>query len=102
MHKIGLLIVCLLLVGILLLTGQQEHDSKAWKKFYTLAENYFNTLPPTDESDSFALLNYRQTISLLQKQKINDTVLVTCYTRMGILYQAKNDDAAALAGRHRL
>ena len=97
MHKIGLLLSCLLLVDILLLTGQQEHDSNAFKKSYTLAEKYFNSPSPTDETDSLALLNYRQTISLLQKQKINDTLLVTCYSRMGILYQAKNDDAAALS-----
>jgi CHAT domain-containing protein len=96
MHKIGLLISCLLLVGILLLTAQQEHDSNACKKFYTLAENYFNNPSPTDETDSLALLNYQQTISLLQKQKINDTLLLNCYTRIGILFQAKNDDAAAL------
>lgn len=97
MHKIGLLISCLLLVGILLLTGQQEQDSNAWKKFYTLAESYFNSPSPTDETDSIALLNYRLTISILQKQKVNDTLLLNCYTRMGILYQSKNDDAAALA-----
>ena len=97
MHKIGLLISCLLLGGILLLTGQPEHDPNAYKKFYTLAEKYFNSTSPTDKTDSLALLNYRQTISLLQKQKINDTLLVNCYTRMGILYQAKNDDAAAIS-----
>lgn len=96
MHKIGLLISCLLLVGILLLTGQKEQDPNAWKKIYTQAENYFNAASPTDETDSLALLNYQQTISLLLQQKTNDTLLVTCYTRIGILYQAKNDDVAAL------
>ncbi len=96
MHKTGLLISCFLLAGILLLTGQPQHDVNSYKKFYTLAENYFNTTSPTSETDSLALLNYRQTIILLQKQKINDMVLVNCYTRTGILCQAKNDDAAAL------
>jgi len=96
MHKTGLLIVCLLLVGILLLTGQQEHEPDLWKKKYTLAENYFNSSSPSDETDSLALLNYQQTISLLLKQKSNDTLLLNCYTRVGILYQAKNDDIAAL------
>lgn len=97
MYKIKLLICCLLPVGILLLTGQPPNDPNAYKSYYKLAENYFNTVSPTDETDSLALLNYQQTISLLLKQKINDSLLVNCYTRIGILCQAKNDDAAALA-----
>lgn len=96
MRKVVLLISCLLLTGIALLTGQQQDNHQAYKKFYQLAENYFNTAAPTDETDSLALQNYRQAISLLLKQKINDTLLVACYTRVGNLYQAKNDDTTAL------
>ena len=97
MRNVILLISCLLLTGIILLKGQQQPEAyQAYKKYFRLAENYFNTSAPTDKSDSLALLNYRHTISLLLKEKTNDTMLVTCYTRIGNLYQAKEDDAAAL------
>jgi tetratricopeptide (TPR) repeat protein len=86
-----------MIAGILWLSGQQRDDPYAYKKFYSLAENYFNTPSPTDETDSLALLNYRQTIHILLRQKTNDTILINCYTRIGILFQAKNDDAAAIS-----
>lgn len=97
MYKTGLLISCLLLSGILLLTGQGRDDLFAYKKMYALAEKYFNNPSPTEATDSLALLNYRQTIALLRKQRTNDSLLVNCYTRIGILFQAKNDDVAAIA-----
>lgn len=97
MQKTILLISCLLLAGILLLTGQRQDDAAAYKKFYSIAEDYYNAASPTDETDSLALVNYEQTSSLLRKQKGNDTILVDCYTKMGILYQAKNNDATALS-----
>jgi len=86
-----------MLASICMLTGQQRNDLAAYKQYYSLAEHFFNSPDPTDITDSLAMLNYRQTISLLKQQKTNDTLLVACYTRVGILYQAKNDDAAALA-----
>lgn len=96
MQKTGLLISCLMLAGILMLTGQQRNDPFSYKQYYTLAEQFYNSPDPTDVTDSLAMLNYRQAISLLKQHKTNDTLLATCYTRIGILYQAKNDDAAAL------
>ena len=82
--------------SILLLLGQQKVEFNAYKKFYRQAENYFNAAIPSNKTDSLAIINYRRTIDLLLKQKINDTLLVICYTRIGILYQAKNDDSNAL------
>ena len=96
MRKIILLISCFWLGSILLLLGQQKVELNAYKRFYRQAENYFNAAIPSNKTDSLAILNYRRTINLLLKQKINDTLLVICYTRIGILYQAKNDDANAL------
>lgn len=96
MRKIILLISCFWLGNILLLLGQQKEDSNAYKKFYKQAESYFNAESSSGETDSLAIFNYRRTVDLLLKQNINDTLLVTCYTRIGILYQAKNDDQNAL------
>ena len=96
MRKIILLISCFLMSSILLLLGQQKVEFNAYKRFYRQAENYFNAAIPSNKTDSLAILNYRRTINELLKQKINDTLLVICYTRIGILYQAKNDDQNAL------
>lgn len=96
MQKTGLLICCFKICSMLLLSGQRQGDLYGYKKFFAAAESYFNTDSPTDETDSLALRLYYQTIDVLRKQKLNDTLLATCYTRVGILYQAKNDDIAAI------
>ena len=97
MNKSTATFLFLFFSGILLLFGQQQNKSTAYQAFYTTAENYYNADKPTGTTDSLALVNYQKVIDLLTKQKLYKPVLVDCYTKAGILYQAKNDDASAIA-----
>lgn len=82
--------------SIFLLLAQQKLDNTGYKKYYLQAEKYFNTASPSNETDSLAFIYYIRTINLLLQNSNNDTLLVNSYTRCGILYQAKNNDANAL------
>ncbi len=97
MHKSTGIFLALFFPGILLLCGQQQNRSAAYQAFYTTAENYYNTEKPTNFTDSLALVNYQKVIGLLNKQKLYQPVLVDCYTKSGILYQAKSNDSLAIA-----
>ncbi|MEP7238712.1 MAG: tetratricopeptide repeat protein, partial [Ferruginibacter sp.] len=97
MNKSTGILLLLFFSGVLLLCGQQQNKSTAYQAFYTAAENYYNTDNPTDFTDSLALVNYQKVIRLLDKQKLHEPVVVDCYTKSGILYQAKNNDSSAIS-----
>ena len=96
MNKSRATFLFLFFSGMLLLSGQPQNKSAAYQAFYTAAENYYNTNNPTDLTDSLALVNYQKVISLLNKQKLYEPVVIDCYTKSGILYQAKNNDSFAI------
>lgn len=82
--------------SILLLLAQNKIENNTYKKYYLQADKYFNAPSTSPQTDSLALMYYERTIKILLQNKINDTLLVTCYTRTGIIYQEKNDDGNAL------
>ncbi len=96
MNKLPGILLVLFFSGILLLCGQQQNKSVAYEFFFTTAEKYYNTDKPTDFTDSLALENYQKVIGLLDKQKMYESVLIDCYTKVGILFQAKNNDSLAI------
>ncbi len=96
MQKFFLITCCFLSLGVLLLLAQPPFAADAYRQSFTVAERYFNTADPTDATDSLAMLHYRQTLATLHRLKRDDTLAVICYTRIGILYQARNEETAAL------
>lgn len=89
-------VICLFFSGMLLLCGQQQNIPSYYTEFYRQAESYYNTDNPTSRTDSLALVNYQKVITLLLQKKENENLLVECYTKTGILYQANNHDSAAI------
>ncbi len=96
MNKVISGILFLLLLAFFMLPGQQQKNVPDYKKLYDTANDFYNSTNPTDITDSLALRYYQQVIAVLSRQPLNENLLVDCYIKTGILYQAKNIDSLAI------
>lgn len=76
--------------------GGTNQGEPAYLPLYQKAERLYNAENPTDETDSIAFATYAQVILQLEKNKLNDSLLVDCYTKSAIIKQMKGDDGTAI------
>lgn len=76
--------------------GGTNQGEPAYLPLYQKAEQLYNAENPTEETDSIAFATYAQVIQQLEKNKLNDSLLVDCYTKSAIIKQMKGDDATAI------
>ncbi len=94
MHRYGLLVLNFLLLTLLL--HSQEHKIRpVYEPLYMHAEKLMQLESPGDITDSIALSNYLQVITLLKKGENNTVVLADSYLKCGILKMSTSDPAAA-------
>lgn len=77
--------------------GGINQGEPAYLPLYQKAERLYNADNPTDETDSIAFATFAQVIQQLEKSKLNDSLLVDCYTKSAILKQMKGDDTTAIS-----
>jgi CHAT domain-containing protein len=77
--------------------GGTNQGEPAYLPLYQRAERLYNAENPTNETDSIAFATYAQVIQQLEKNKLNDSLLVDCYTKSAIIKQMKGDDATAIS-----
>lgn len=80
--------------------GGSNQGQPAYLPLYQKAERLYNAESPTDETDSIAYATYAQVIQQLEKNKLNDSLLIDCYTKAAIIKQMKGDDATAISIFH--
>lgn len=90
----------LLLAILLLLTfipqSQNNNEDSNYRKSYTIAEKFYNTENPDALTDSLALKNYGNAISVLKKNNANDCILFDCYVKAGIISMSAGAENIAI------
>jgi CHAT domain-containing protein len=76
--------------------GGTNQGEPAYRSLYNKAERLYNAENPTDETDSIAFETYTQVIQQLEKHKLNDSLLIDCYTKAAIIKQMKAEDVVAI------
>jgi CHAT domain-containing protein/Flp pilus assembly protein TadD len=95
MARKGLLLIILLLV-VLIQSGQKNDQSEDYKRVYNFAEGLYNSNNSTNRGDSIAILSYHKAILLLTKSRANDSILCDSYVKAGILEMSHQQENAAL------
>ena len=94
MYRWGFIPVFLLC--LLLLRSQETGEPAGYKTYYKTAEHFYRLTEATEKTDSLALQAYRQSIQLLKKARVVNSILIDSYTKCGILLMSAGNNEAAL------
>jgi len=92
-----LVLLFLLLLAIFYPYSQDQSHLPDYLSTYKSAEKLYNADNPTAKTDSMVLSLYLKVISMLEKGKMNDSILVDSYLKSGILEMSAREDQKALA-----
>ena len=93
MHRYGSLFILLVLTTLF---PHSQDASPIYLRYYAKAEKLYSSENATDKTDSIALSNFQLVIALLKDTHKNDTVLLSSYSRAGILSMTMNENKQAL------
>jgi CHAT domain-containing protein/tetratricopeptide (TPR) repeat protein len=70
----------------LYLIGEHPNPDSDYNTPYTAALKIYNAETSTDAEDSIALQLFKQSITILEKKRMNDSALIDCYIKLGSIF----------------
>jgi CHAT domain-containing protein/Tfp pilus assembly protein PilF len=93
--KRGIVLFSCLFFGLLWISGNNPNQVSDYTKYYKEALKIYASENSTDADDSTALNLFAKTVSVLEKNPVNDSVLLDAYQKSGSLYIGFDDQVHA-------